>query len=67
MSYLGQVVRVKTTDGRAIYGTLKAYTPKLDVILSNVLEQQPGNAHVREVGHIVIPGPTLEQISLQHL
>lgn len=66
-NYLGRTVRVRTNDGRALYGVLKAYTYNRDIIISDTLEQQPASKHIRQVGSVVVPGPEVAQVSLQHL
>lgn len=66
-NFLGSTVRVRTRDGRALYGVLKAFTYNRDIIISDTLEQQPFSKHVRQVGSVVIPGPEVAQVSLQHL
>ncbi|ORY86292.1 LSM domain-domain-containing protein [Protomyces lactucae-debilis] len=61
--YQDKQVRVKFTGGREVVGVLKGFDGLMNLVLDNVKEYLLDTNETRELGLIVVRGPTLVLIS----
>ncbi|KAF7297106.1 Sm domain-containing protein [Mycena indigotica] len=62
--YVNERIRVKFTGGREVNGVLKGYDQLLNLVLDDVVEQmQEPDLHTRQLGLVVLRGPTITLVS----
>ncbi|EDR09380.1 uncharacterized protein LACBIDRAFT_234170, partial [Laccaria bicolor S238N-H82] len=61
--YVNEKIRVKFTGGREVTGILKGYDQLLNLVLDEVEEEASGNPKPRQLGLVVLRGPTITILS----
>lgn len=62
--YVNERIRVKFTGGREVTGILKGYDQLLNLVLDEVEEEiQEPEVHKRNLGLVVLRGPTITLLS----